>query len=199
MVKVRIERYTQAIGLQTAGAESNLIGRLHRPREPYSGTQDLIQDHKSPLNPRMSSNGGLSGAKGPMQNSAFYNNGHTYIHTYMSPNNPCLLRWLRRPKNTAARCHERRWTSSGRGWMKRRAPPLRQHHQPPRVTTTSDLARHTLGVDDVGADCLSALDHGMPEDGPQGGLAAPTGPHDDATHSLVQGLLQLQHLAHLVA
>lgn len=49
----------------------------------------------------------------------------------------------------------------------------------------------------MGVDRLSALDHGVPQDGPQGGLPAPAGADDDASHPLVQGLLQLQHLANL--
>lgn len=61
----------------------------------------------------------------------------------------------------------------------------------------TDLARHALGVDYVGVNRLSALDHGVPQNRPQGGLSASAGTDDNAPHSLVQGLLQLQHLTDL--
>lgn len=49
----------------------------------------------------------------------------------------------------------------------------------------------------MGVDRLPALYHGVPQDGPQGGLSAPARADDDTPHPLVQGLLQLQHLANL--
>lgn len=59
------------------------------------------------------------------------------------------------------------------------------------------LARHALRVDHVCVNRLPALDQGLPEHRPQRRLSAPAGADDDTPHPLIQGLLELQHLADL--
>lgn len=66
-----------------------------------------------------------------------------------------------------------------------------------RYVMLSDLPRHALGVDHVRIDSLATFDHGVPQNGPQRGLPATAGTHDNAPHTLVQGLFQLQHLPNL--
>lgn len=76
-------------------------------------------------------------------------------------------------------------------------PPLDHRGRNQSLSLFHHLARHTLWIDDVGIHSLSALDHRQSKNRPQGRFAAATRANNDTAHSLVQGFLQLQHLAHL--